>query len=63
MDREQARQEALRRAKRKRMGRPTQAPMTAGPIPKRRMSLSQMERLIFAAQELFLLIVLADALP
>lgn len=45
MDREQAREKYLRRAKRKRMGRGIEGPMTAGPRPQRRMSLSQMGRL------------------
>ena len=45
MDREQAREEALRRAKKKRMGRSIPGEMTAGPRPQRRMSLSQMGRL------------------
>jgi len=39
------REEALRRAKKKRMGRYLEAPMTAGPIPKRRMTIGQKERL------------------
>ena len=45
MDREQAREEYLRRSRRKKMGRRTEGPMTAGPIPKRRMTMGQMQRL------------------